>query len=103
MTYNNYFPGCVWVRSEDVSNYYVSPNCTIPLWDINEQIIYLKSADGMGKPTVKILEYTIREDSESSELTDMRNEIANLKEQIESLKKGKKKNEPLVSAITESE
>jgi len=103
MAYNNYFPGCVWVRNEDVASYFVAPNTTIPLWDINEQIIYLKSADGMGKPTVKILEYTIREDSESSELTDLRNELASLKEQIESLKKGKKKNEPLISSITESE
>lgn len=98
MAYNNYFPGSIWVRSEDVANFAVAPNNTVPLWDIENQIIYLKSADGMGRPSVKILDYTIREESTSDDLTDLRNEVADLKAQIESMKKGKKKNEPVVQS-----
>ena len=32
------------------------------LWDSEEKIIYLKSADASGMPSMKILEYTIRGD-----------------------------------------
>lgn len=98
MAYNNYFPGSIWVRSEDVANFMVAPNNTVPLWDIENPIIYLKSADSMGRPSVKILDYTIREESTSDDLTDLRNEVADLKAQIESMKKGKKKNEPVVQS-----
>ena len=99
MAYNNYFPGTVWVRSVDVDNYLVQANNTVALWDIDNPIIYLKSADSMGRPSVKILDYTIRENpNPENDLTDLRKELADLKEQIESLKKGKKKNEPVVSS-----
>lgn len=102
MSYN-YFPGSqIWVNKSGVDSYMVAPNNTVPLWDIDEQVIYLKSADSMGKPSVKILDYTVREIPETSdELADLRNEIANLKELVESLKKGKRKNEPVVSDESE--
>lgn len=99
-----YYPGSqIWIRKSDVDSYNVAPNNTVPLWDMEEQIIYLKSADSMGKPSVKILDYTVREIPDSNdELKDLRNEIAELKAQVESMKKGKKKNEPVVS-VDESE
>ena len=98
MAYNNLYSSPVWIRSQDVASYQVAPNHTVELWDIDNQTIYLKSADSMGRPSIKILDYTIREDSTSNDLTDLRKEIADLKEQIESLKKGKKKNEPVVQS-----
>lgn len=52
----------IWVQGEaGEKSYLVAPNTTVPLWDSENQVIYLKSADAMGRPTVKILDYTIRD------------------------------------------
>lgn len=51
-----------WVSGEaGAKAYLISPNTTMPLWDSEAQTIYLKSADASGMPTMKILDYTIRE------------------------------------------
>lgn len=52
----------VWVQGEaGAKSYLVAPNNTIPLWDSEAQVIYLKSADASGMPSMKVLDYTIRE------------------------------------------
>ena len=87
MAYNNYFPagympqyyypqnaptqpiqqqqntsGIVWVQGESgAKSYLVAPNTTVSLWDSESQTIYLKSADASGMPSLKILDYTIRD------------------------------------------
>jgi hypothetical protein len=38
----------------------LAPNTTLPLWDSENQVIYLKSTDASGMPSMKILDYTIR-------------------------------------------
>ena len=54
--------GIIWVSGETgAKSYLVSPNSTVQLWDSEAQTIYLKSADGSGMPSMKILDYTIRE------------------------------------------
>lgn len=51
-----------WVCGEaGAKSYLVAPNTTVQLWDSEAQTIYLKSADASGMPTMKILDYTIRE------------------------------------------
>ena len=51
-----------WVSGEaGAKAYLVAPNTTVQLWDSEAQTIYLKSADGSGMPTMKILDYTIRD------------------------------------------
>ena len=42
-------------------SYLVAPNTTVQLWDSENQVIYLKSADASGMPSIKTLDYTIRE------------------------------------------
>ena len=55
--------GLIWVQGEAAAKaYLVAPGCTVQLWDSEEKIIYLKSADASGMPSMKILEYTIRGD-----------------------------------------
>lgn len=87
MAYNNYFPagympqyyypqntpnqpvqqqqntsGIIWVQGESgAKSYLVAPNTTVSLWDSESQTIYLKSADASGMPSLKILDYTIRD------------------------------------------
>lgn len=52
----------IWVQGEaGAKSYLVAPNTTVQLWDSEAQVIYLKSADASGMPSMKILDYTIRD------------------------------------------
>jgi hypothetical protein len=66
-TPNNYQNGTssiIWVQGEaGAKSYLVSPNTTVQLWDSEEQVIYLKSADASGMPSMKILDYKVRENN----------------------------------------
>ena len=52
----------IWVQGEaGAKSYLVAPNTTVQLWDSENNVIYLKSADVSGMPSIKVLDYTIRE------------------------------------------
>ena len=54
--------GLIWVQGEaGAKSYLVAPNNTVQLWDSESQTIYLKSADASGMPSMKVLDYTIRD------------------------------------------
>ena len=54
--------GMIWVQGEaGAKSYLVAPNTTVQLWDSEAQVIYLKSADAAGMPSMKIIDYTIRD------------------------------------------
>lgn len=54
--------GIIWVQGEaGAKSYQVAPNTAVQLWDSENQTIYLKSADANGIPSIKTLDYTIRE------------------------------------------
>lgn len=56
--------GITWVQGEaGAKSYLVAPNTTVQLWDSEDKVIYLKSADASGMPSMKILDYTIRGDA----------------------------------------
>ena len=65
--------GIIWVQGEAGAKAYpVAPNTTVQLWDSETQTIFLKSADGSGMPSMKILDYTIRDNSVArNPITDM--------------------------------
>lgn len=53
-----------WVQGEaGAKSYLVAPNTTVQLWDSESQTIYLKSADASGMPSMKVLDYTIRDNA----------------------------------------
>jgi hypothetical protein len=55
----------IWVQGEaGAKSYLVAPNTTVQLWDSEAQVIYLKSADASGMPSMKIIDYTIRDNSQ---------------------------------------
>lgn len=57
--------GLIWVQGEaGARGYPVAPNTTIQLWDSDENVIYIKSADASGMPSMKILDYVIRENTD---------------------------------------
>jgi hypothetical protein len=52
----------IWVQGETgAKSYLLTPNTTLPLWDSERQTIYLKSTDASGMPSMKVLDYTIRD------------------------------------------
>lgn len=54
----------IWVSGEaGAKAYLVAPNSTVQLWDSEKQTIYLKSADASGMPSMKVLDYTIRDNA----------------------------------------
>lgn len=60
-TQNN---GIIWVSGEaGAKAYMVAPNTTVQLWDSDENVIYIKSADASGMPSMKVLDYTIRDNT----------------------------------------
>ncbi len=86
-----------WVSGEaGAKSYLVAPNTTVQLWDSESQTIYLKSADASGMPTIKTLDYTIRdtqapnpsvnvmEREETSYVT--KDEFDDLKDELEQIK-----------------
>lgn len=86
--------GIIWVQGEaGAKSYLVAPNTTVQLWDSEEQVIYLKSADASGMPSMKVLDYTMRgTTSDAKAIIDMdskyitRDEYDGLKKQIDYLK-----------------
>ena len=104
----------IWVQGEaGAKSYLVAPNNTVQLWDSENQVIYLKSADASGMPSMKILDYKIRETAQPpqpqvvanadyvtrEELKALEEKI---KEQLESLKKKEKDDESTVREFWES-
>lgn len=54
--------GIVWVQGEaGAKSYLIAPNTTVALWDSETQTIYLKTADASGMPSMKILDYSVRD------------------------------------------
>ena len=59
--------GIIWVQGEaGAKSYLVAPNNSVTLWDSESQTIYVKSADASGIPSIKVLDYKIRDNSENT-------------------------------------
>ena len=59
--------GMIWVQGRPgADNFQMAPNTNLPLWDSEAQVIYLKSTDQFGKPSIKVLDYTVREETKQS-------------------------------------
>ncbi len=89
----------IWVQGEaGAKSYLVAPNTTIALWDSERKTIYLKSADASGMPSMKYIDYTIRENNQLTQnnndsvdyatrddIENLQNEIVGLRKKIESI------------------
>lgn len=81
--------GMIWVQGESGARAYMLPNnTTLPLWDSEAQVIYIKSVDSNGKPTMTILDYTERT-ADKNVVTSQQEETPKIeyatKEQIDSI------------------
>ena len=85
--------GLIWVQGEAAAkSYMVAPGNTVQLWDSEEKVIYLKSADPSGMPSIKILDYTIRGEEKETPAEEYatKAEVAALAEKIKELSRRKK-------------
>lgn len=79
--------GIIWVQGiEAAKSYLVAPNTTVQLWDSESQSIYLKSADASGMPSMKIIDYKIRENTPQESVRTPHSEFAT-KVDVESIRK----------------
>ena len=80
--------GIIWVQGEaGAKSYLVAPNNTVQLWDSENNVIYLKSADSSGMPSIKVLDYTIRENGSQMAQNGLRSNVEYAtKEELEKLK-----------------
>lgn len=85
--------GLIWVQGEQAAkSYLVAPGSTVQLWDSEEKVIYLKSADASGMPSMKILDYTIRGEAQNVQTAPAKEyatkeELAALAEKVKELSK----------------
>ena len=97
--------GIIWVSGEaGAKAYLVAPNTTVQLWDSESQTIYLKSADASGMPSMKYIDYVIRDANppvqasyveedkyiSKDELNAVKGQISALQSEIDKLKPKKK-------------
>ena len=85
--------GLIWVQGEAAAkSYMVAPGNTVQLWDSEEKIIYLKSADPSGMPSMKILDYTIRGEEKEEPAVEYatKEDLNALAEKVKELSRRKK-------------
>ena len=94
----------IWVQGEAAAKSYpIAPNTSVPLWDSEANVIYIKSADASGMPSLKILDYTMRDSvpqrvevkaqndfATKDDVEFLKNEINALKAKFEVRKDGKR-------------
>lgn len=69
--------GIIWVQGEAAAKSYpIAPNSSVPLWDSEANVIYIKSADMSGMPSIKILDYTMRDTAPRTAEISPQNEFA---------------------------
>ena len=85
--------GIIWVQGEaGAKSYLVAPNTTVQLWDSEDQVIYLKSADASGMPSMRILDYKERVaeipaiEARRDDIDDMQKQIDRLRNEIDDIR-----------------
>ena len=83
----------IWVQGINAAKSYpVAPNTSVPLFDSEANVVYIKSADASGMPSIKILDYNVRDSeprkTESAPQVDFvtHNELADIQRELDALK-----------------
>ena len=82
----------IWVQGEaGAKSYLVAPNTSVVLFDSERQSVYIKSADNSCMPSMKILDYTIRDNPQATQVVNnvnwaTKDDVKSLNDQIAALK-----------------
>lgn len=64
----------VWVQGEaGAKSYLIAAGNTVPLWDSENQTIYIKTVDASGVPSMRIFDYTERTQTATAPAQTMKN------------------------------
>lgn len=81
----------IWVQGENAGkSYLVGKNREQVLWDSENPVIYIKTVDNYGRPSMVTLDYTIRpvensvEKFQNDELSALKSEFEDLKKELKS-------------------
>jgi len=93
MNQSNTQSALIWVQGLNAAKSYpVAPNTSVPLFDSEANVVYIKSADASGMPSIKILDYNVRDNSpKTAEIQPQadfvtHNELADMQKEIDALK-----------------
>lgn len=93
MNQSNTQSALIWVQGMNAAKSYpVAPNTSVPLFDSEANVVYIKSADASGMPSIKVLDYTVRDNApKSAEIQPQadfvtHNELADMQKEIDALK-----------------
>ena len=82
-----------WVQGENAAKSFpVAPNTSVPLFDSEANVIYIKSADASGMPNIKVLDYTVRDSTargaENQHQSDFvtKEELSAIQKEVDALK-----------------
>lgn len=79
--------GMIWVQGESAAKSYpIAPNTSVALWDSEANTVYIKSADTSGLPSMKIIDYTVRENNMRRSETAPQNEFVT-KDELSSIRR----------------
>ena len=81
--------GINWIQGEQAAkSYLVAPNSSVVLFDSEASVVYIKSADASGMPSMKVLDYTIRDSAQNAPSQPSNSKVENYatKEDIEALR-----------------
>lgn len=69
--------GIIWVSGPmEAQSYPIAPNNAVALWEKSGKVIYLKSADATGKPTMTVYDLVERDQGASDAVTEQNTEYA---------------------------
>lgn len=69
--------GIIWVSGPmEAQSYPIAPNNAVALWEKSGKVIYLKSADATGKPTMTVYDLVERDQSASDAAAEQNTEYA---------------------------
>ena len=78
--------GFVYVTGLDGAKaYLLPPNSQMPLFDDKDDVLYIKTTDGAGFPTIRVVDCIGREQQSQAttdEVAELRSEVASLREAI---------------------
>lgn len=93
MNQSNTQSALIWVQGLNAAKSYpVAPNTSVPLFDSEANVVYIKSADASGMPSIKILDYNVRDNApKTAEIQPQadfvtHNELADMQKEIDALK-----------------
>lgn len=69
--------GIIWVQGEEGAKaYLIAPNNTVILWDSENPVIYIKSADASGVPSMRVLDWAERTGTAKTPLDSVQNQAS---------------------------